>query len=246
MRAAALLALLVVPSPASAGEILVSAAASLADAMGEISAAFEKDTGHRVRLNLAGSNTLAAQISRGAPVDLFFSADESRMDLLERKGLLVARSRRSLLSNALVIIVPRSAGETIEGPADLARTTIRRLAIADPEAVPGGIYSKKMLEHAGIWDAVAHKVIPTDDVRACLAAVASGAADAGIVYRTDAQTSTAVTIAWEVPPDRSPTISYPVALVTNGRSPAAARALLEYLVSPEAGSVFERWGFIVR
>lgn len=246
MRAAALLALLVVPSPASAGEILVSAAASLADAMREISAAFEKDTGHRVRLNLAGSNTLAAQISRGAPVDLFFSADESRMDLLERKGLLVAGSRRSLLSNALVIIVPRSAGDTIAGPADLARSTIRRLAIADPEAVPGGIYSKKMLEHAGIWDAVAHKVIPTDDVRACLAAVASGAADAGIVYRTDAKTSTAVTIAWEVPPDRSPTISYPVALVTNGRSPAAARALLEYLVSPEAGSVFERWGFIVR
>jgi molybdate transport system substrate-binding protein len=146
-----------------------------------------------------------------------------------------------LLSNHLVIVEARAAGEPIRSPRDLERGG--RIALADPEAVPAGVYARQYLEKLGLWDRVRSRVVPTLDVRAALAAVASGNVDAGFVYRTDAILEPRVRVAFEVPRDEGPRIVYPLALVRGGSE--EARALFRFLVSPEAAAVFERYGFVV-
>ena len=129
---------------------------------------------------------------------------------------------------------------------DLAGRSVQRIALAEPSSVPAGVYSKRFLEAVGLWDAVAPKVIPTENVRAVLAAVESGDVDAGIVYRTDARISKRVRIAFEVPSSRGPAISYPFAAVKGAPHGAAARSFLEHLSSPEARAIFARHGFTFR
>jgi molybdate transport system substrate-binding protein len=222
------------------GEILVFAAASLTDALEEIGAAWETRTGTRVLFSFAGSTALARQIQAGAPADVFLSADPGRMDDLERAGLVRARDRVSLLSNRLAVIVPTSSSLVIEAPRDLEG--VRRLALGDPEAVPAGVYARQWLEALGLWRRLRSRVVPTLDVRAALAAVESEAADAGIVYRTDARISPRVRVAFEVLPGEGPDIRYPAAVLAAAPSPRA-RDFLEYLLSPEAREVFLRLGF---
>ena len=174
----------------AAAPILVSAAASLSEAMGAVAAEYEADTGTPVRLNVAGSQMLASQIIEGAPVDLFVSADALQMDRAAAAGRVDAATRVDLLSNQLVVAVPDDRAGTVTAPGDLAGPAIERLALGDPEAVPAGVYARDWLVGVGVWDDVAPKVAPASSVRAALRAVESGAADAGIVYRTDMQTST--------------------------------------------------------
>ncbi|HSD25885.1 MAG TPA: molybdate ABC transporter substrate-binding protein [Vicinamibacteria bacterium] len=215
------------------------AAASLADALREIGAGFEARTGHRVVLSFGGSNDLARQIRAGAPAQVFVSASAERMDELERAGLLAAGARVDLLSNRLAVVVPVAAATTLATADDLLG--VRRLALGDPEAVPAGIYARQWLEKRGLWERVGDRVVPTLDVRAALAAVEAGNADAGIVYRTDAAISKRVRVALEVPNEEAPRIVYPAALlVTAGR---AARTFFDHLRSPAARAVFERLGF---
>jgi len=227
-------------------EVNVFAAASLTDALREIGAAFEKETGNRVVPNLGASSMLARQIREGAPADLFLSADEIQMDGLEKAGLIVPGTRRSVLSNTLVVVVPADSTLRIASEKDLAGANVLGLALAEPSSVPVGVYSKKFLEGAGVWDAIAPKVIPTENVRATLAAVESGNVEAGIVYKTDAVISKKVRIAFEVPAARGPAISYPFAVVTGTPHEAPARAFLAYLGSPAARAVFVRYGFLVK
>lgn len=228
---------------AAAAELHVSAAASLTDALKEIAPAYEKATGHRLVLNLGASSTLARQIQEGAPADLFLSADEKKMDALEKQGLLLAGTRRSVLSNTLVVVVPVDSSLRITGPRDLA--SVQSLALAEPRTVPAGIYAREYLQKKGIWDRIAGRLVPTENVRAALAAVESGNVDAGIVYRTDAGISKGVRIAYEVPKAEAPDISYPFAVLAgSGRKEAACR-LLDYLVSPPALAVFRRYGFLL-
>jgi molybdate transport system substrate-binding protein len=146
-----------------------------------------------------------------------------------------------LLSNQLVVVEGRASGEPIRSPRDLGRGG--RIALADPEAVPAGVYARQYLEKLGLWDRVRARVVPTLDVRAALAAVASGNVEAGFVYRTDAILESRVRVAFEVPRDGGPRIVYPLALVRGGSE--EARALFRFLVSPEAAAVFERYGFVV-
>jgi molybdate transport system substrate-binding protein len=230
----------------SAANINVFAAASLAESLQEIGAGYQKATGNKVNFNFGSSSLLALQIEEGAPADLFFSADEAKMDSLEKRGLILKDTRKSRLSNTLVIVVAREKGALIEKPGDLASDKVKRLALAEPRTVPAGIYAKEFLQRKKLWTAVEAKVVPTENVRAALAAVEAGNADAGIVYKTDAAISKKVKIAYEVSVQEGPKISYPVAIITESKQPAAARQFLEYLESDAATKVFRKFGFIVQ
>jgi molybdate transport system substrate-binding protein len=229
----------------AAAAILVFAAASLTDALREIGTSWEKSADIHVLFNFGASSLLARQIREGAPADLFLSADEAQMDGLEKAGLVEPWTRRSILSNTLVVVVPGDSTTTLLSARDLASSRVQRIALGEPASVPAGVYSKKFLEGLGIWALVAPKVVPTESVRATLAAVESGNVDAGIVYRTDALTSKKVEIAFEVPAAAGPVISYPFALLRPAPQGAAARRFLEHLRTPAARAVFERHGFLV-
>lgn len=227
-----------------AADINVFAAASLSDALKEIAAAYEPASGDKLRFNLGASSALALQIKNGAPADVFFSADEAKMDELAKAGLVVAETRRSLLSNTLVIVVNATDGATIAAPADLAKPALKRLALAEPQTVPAGIYAKEWLTKIGLWESVSGRVVPTENVRACLSAVEAGNADAGIVYKTDALISKKVKIAHEVAAADGPKISYPLAVLKDAKQTEAARTFAVYLAGAEARAVFVKYGFL--
>jgi molybdate transport system substrate-binding protein len=239
-------ALLLAAGRLTAAEVQVAAAASLADALNDIKAAYEKAGGDTVVLNLGASSTLERQIEAGAPADLFLSADEEKMDQLAKRGLVVAATRKSVLSNALVVVVPVDSPLRIATPADIVSPKIHVLALAEPKTVPAGIYAKEYLTRLKLWDQVASRVVPTENVRTALAAVESGNADEGIVYKTDAGISKKVKIAYEVPLADGPKISYPFAAVAESKHPEAARRFLAYLESPPALEVFKRYGFLIQ
>ena len=229
-----------------AAELNVAAAASLTDALQEIKAAYERSGGDTIVLNLGASSALARQIEEGAPADLFLSADEAKMDALEKRGRLLAGTRRSVLSNTLVVVVPADSPLRIASPADLVNPGIRHLALAEPQSVPAGIYAKEYLRKLKLWDKVIDRVVPTENVRGALAAVETGNADAGIVYKTDAGISRKVRIAFEVPRAEGPKISYPFAVIAGSKRREAARRFLAYLESPTALAVFARYGFLIQ
>lgn len=229
-----------------AASINVFAAASLTESLKKIATTYEKQTGDKVTFNFGASSFLARQIEEGAPADIFYSADEAKMDGLEKKGLIVKESRTSRLSNSLVIVVTSDSTLQIQFASDLAGDKVKRLALADPKTVPAGIYAKEYLEKAKLWAAVQPKVIPTDNVRAALAAVESGNVEAGMVYKTDAAISKKVKVALEIPAKDGPAISYPMALVKESKQLDAAARFLKHLGSDEAGRVFQKFGFIVR
>jgi molybdate transport system substrate-binding protein len=232
--------------PALAGDVHVSAAASLIDVLHEIGPVYEKQTGDTLIDNFGASSMLARQIQEGAPADLFISADELKMDDLQQRGLIVKTSRRSILSNTLVIIVPTGSSVKIASARDLAGPSVRNIAIAEPKSVPAGIYAKEYLQKLQVWDKITDKLVPTDNVRAALAAVESENAAAGIVYKTDALISKLVRIAYEVPPTEGPEISYPAAVVAGSKQQAAAQRFLNYLQSPPAQEIFRKYGFLIK
>jgi molybdate transport system substrate-binding protein len=233
-------------SPAiQAVEILVSAAASLTDALTEIGKAYESNGKNKVRFNFGSSSELARQIDEGATADIFFSADLEKMDALEKRGRIDSGSRRNLLSNQLVLVVAGDSNITVRTPKDLRRPEVKRIALAQPETVPVGIYSKKYLESEGLWNGVAAKIVPVLDVRAALAAVESGNVDAGFVYKTDAAISKKVKVVYEVPLDKGPKIIYPVAAINDSKNKEAARDFLNFILGREGKAGFRKYGFIV-
>ena len=238
-------ALLLMALSARAAEITVFAAASLTDALKQIAAAYAQESGDKVIFNFGASSTLARQIEEGAPADIFFSADEAKMDGLAKKGLIALDTRKSRLGNALVVVIPSDSALEIKGAADLTNAAVKKIALADTKAVPAGVYAKAWLEKQQLWPVIEPKVVPTENVRGALAAVESGNVEAGVVYKTDAGISKKVKVAYEVPADDAPKISYPMALTKESKSPDVAKKFLEYLNSPAAGKVFETYGFVV-
>jgi molybdate transport system substrate-binding protein len=228
---------------ARAEEILISAAASLTDVLKEISAAYESKSKHKVNLNFGASSALARQIEEGAPVDLFFSADVAQLDNLDKKGRLEPGTWKNLLSNQLVIIVPADSKLAIASPKDLLKAEVKRIALAEPSSVPVGVYTSRYLEGEGLWDKVRAKVVPVLDVRATLASVESGNVDAGFVYKTDAAISKTVKIVYEVPVEKGPKITYPVAIVKESKKKAAARDFMNFVLSPIGKEAFKKHGF---
>jgi len=234
------------PEPVPAPEVMVYAAASLRDALEALAPACGRAAGARLVFNLAGSNDLARQIMAAGRADLFLSADEDWMNRVEAGGFVEPGSRRTLLSNRLSVIARRDAAAPAgEGARGLLSPAIRRLAIANPDAVPAGRYARAWLQAAGVWDAVAPRVLPTLDVRAALAAVESGAAEAGIVYRTDAALSDKVRVLHEVPAGEGPPIGYPMAILRDRPHAEETRRVAACIAGPEAAAVFTRFGFIV-
>jgi molybdate transport system substrate-binding protein len=232
--------------PIKAEEIEVFAAASLTNALNEIGVAYEKSGGDKVLFNFAASSLLDVQIKAGAPADLFFSADEAKMDDLSKGGLIAKETRKDLLSNSLVIVVPQDSTLTMTSAAQLAGDGVHKIALGETRTVPAGIYAKQYLTKIGIWDKVQARVIPVESVRAALAAVETGNVDAGIVYKTDAQISKKVKVAYEVPIAEGPVITYPVALVGASKHAAAAKKFLDYLSQPGSVKIFEKYGFIAK
>ena len=232
------LALILVASIAGAQErLLVFAAASLKNALDEANAAAPV----RVVASYAASSALARQIERGAPAQVFISADVDWMDYLEEKGLLVPGSRMNLLRNRLVWVVPASSLLPSDPVSALGESG--RLALADPQHVPAGKYAKAALEKLGLWNAVAARIAPSENVRTALALVARGEAPLGIVYETDARAEPKVKTAGRIDAELHPPIVYPAAGL-RGATPDARR-YLAFLASPPVAEIFEKHGFHV-
>jgi molybdate transport system substrate-binding protein len=225
----------------SAAEVRVFAAVSLTEALEEIASAHERATGDEVVFHFGASSLLARQIEQGAPADLFLSADDARMDALAKRELIVDGTRASVLSNALVVVVPRDSGKKIVRPEQLVN--VESIALAEPSSVPAGVYAREWLQKIGLWERIRPKVIPTDNVRAALAAVESGNVEAAIVYRTDARIAKHTRVAFEVPRAQGPAISYPFALLRDAENREAALRLLTFLRSKAALKIFAKHGF---
>ena len=165
------------------------------------------------------------------------------MDALAKRGLIVASTRVSVLSNTLVVVVPKDGGMTIASPTQLLN--VRSVALAEPSSVPAGVYARMWLQRIGLWERIQPKVIPTDNVRAALAAVESGNVDAAIVYKTDTRIAKRTRVAFEVPRAQGPAISYPFAMLRDAGNRKAALRLLAHLKSKAAMNVFAKHGFIV-
>jgi molybdate transport system substrate-binding protein len=223
-------------SPPCEGPLLVFAAASLRDALSEVTQGW---TGGEVRFNFAGSNVLAMQVEATQEADLFISADQQWMDRLERANRLVEGTRRDLLANRLVVIVHSSVKIADASPTFLFRPGIRHLSLADPDAVPAGRYAKDWLERSGLWTQVATKVAPAADVRAAMRLVEADSSVAGVVYATDARASERVRVVFEV--DNGPEIRYPAALVAGPDRCPASQAFLDHLEASDR--VFTAHGF---
>lgn len=245
LLALALLAFLL-PSVAWAQPLTVFAAASLTDAMKDISAAWEKRGHPPLRLSFASSSTLARQIAHGAPANVFASADEKWMDYLAKANAIVPDTRRDLVSNQLVLIVPKDHARTVTIGPNLDVAALLgpngRIATGDPAHVPVGIYAKQALTKLGLWAKIEPRLARAEDVRGALLLVERAEARAGIVYATDAAVSSGVVIAGTFSESSHDRITYPFAVVRSGDTPEA-RALMAYLAGPEARAIFTRRGF---
>lgn len=232
MRALLLLALLLSMNAIAQDRVLVFAAASLKNALDEVNQAYGKP----LVASYAASSALARQIEAGAPAQVFISADLEWMDYLEKKKLLTPGTRRNLLGNRLVWIVPATAPRPSDPLQALGASG--RLALADPQHVPAGKYAKAALEKMGVWDKVARRVAAVENVRAALALVARGEAPLGIVYESDAFAEPKVAVAGRIDAHLHPSIVYPAALLS-----PRGEDYLRFLASPQAAAIFAKHRF---
>jgi len=237
----------VCPAGAQSHDVLVFAAASLKNALDDIAAQWQRETGKKVAISYAASNTLIKQIEQGAPADIFISADLDWMDYGQQNDLIKPDTRSNLLGNRLVLIAAKDSNVSanIQPGFDLAALLKGgRLAMANVDAVPAGKYGKAALEKLGAWDGVEGKIAQAESVRAALLLVSRGEAPLGIVYQTDAASDPGVKIVGTFPENTHPPIIYPIALTKESNN-AAAQAFLDYIRSPAARPAFERQGFTV-
>jgi len=228
---------------ATAADLVVSAAASLTNAFTNIGHDFERahpDT--KVVFNFAGSGQLLQQIVKGAPVDVFASADQETMDKAEAGGLVEAGTRADFVRNSLVVIVPVDSTLAVASLNDLTKSEIRHIAVGNPESVPVGRYSKSVLTASGVWNALAPKVVNTQNVRQSLDYVARGEVEAAFVYRTDAAVlPDKVRIVLAVP--TAIPILYPIAIVKGSGGKSEAKEFVAFVRSAAAQRVLQKYGF---
>lgn len=231
-------------APQSKREIVVSAAISLKDALDEVDQLYMRaNAGTSVSVNYGASGTLQLQIEQGAPVDVFLSAAPKQMDALESKGLLLEGTRKDLLRNEVVLIVPKDSSLGITSFQDLTRENVKQIALGEPTAVPAGQYAKEVLTKLGIYDAVNSKAVLGKDVRQVLTYVETGNVDAGIVYATDAQSSSKVRVVARAPAGSHSPVIYPVAVIKASKNASTAKQFEDFLSSSTAAAVFEKYGF---
>jgi molybdate transport system substrate-binding protein len=228
---------------ASAADLVISAAASLTNALRDVAPLFEAaNPGTRLQFNFGASGALLQQMAKGAPVDVFASADQETMDQAQAQGLVQAAQRRNFASNALVVVVPIASANTPRAVADLTQSAFPRIAIGLPASVPVGRYTKGVLEAAGMWAAIEPKMIGAQNVRQALDYVARAEVDAAFVYATDAALMTdKIKVAFVV---RTKTpIVYPVAPLAASPNAVLAQRLVEFLGAPQAQGVLAKFGF---
>jgi molybdate transport system substrate-binding protein len=228
----------------SGSPLLVAAAASLQPALREITPLYTQAYPRQaVDYNFAASGALQQQIAQGAPIDIFISAADKQMNALQTQGLLAAGTPQTLLTNQLVLVIPKPARVSVNSFRQLTEPAVRRIAIGETRTVPAGEYAAEVLQHLGIFDRVKSKFVLGNNVRAVLSAVESGDVEAGIVYLTDARGSAKITIAaiadrqWHQP------IHYPIAILKQTKSLAAARQYVKFLHSNSATAIFKKYGF---
>ena len=232
---------------AAADKVTVFAAASLKNALDAANAAWQGETGNETAVSYAASSALAKQIEAAAPADLFISADLAWMDYVAEKKLIKEDTRSNLLGNRIVLVAPKDKADTVEIKEgfDLAGLVgDGKLAMGAVDSVPAGKYGKAALEKLGVWSSVEGKVAGAESVRAALALVSRGEAPYGIVYQTDAAADPGVAIVGTFPEDSHPPIIYPVAILAESQSPAAA-AYLDFLKSDKAAPFFTEQGFTI-
>lgn len=228
---------------AHAGDVLVSAAASLTNAFTDLGKQFQKaHPGTTVHFSFGASDVVLHQIVNGAPADVFASADEKAMNKAAKAKVIDPASRVDFARNQVVMIVPASGSLGLKSVADLGRADVKRITLGNPVSVPVGRYTRDALEKAGEWKIAQSKAVLANNVRQALDYVARGEVDAGFVFATDAA----------IMPDkvkvvqalRSPVpVRYPIALVARkGRSPEA-RSFVRYVLSAEGQKILAKYGF---
>ncbi|MEH6443019.1 MAG: molybdate ABC transporter substrate-binding protein [Oceanospirillaceae bacterium] len=231
-----------------AASVTIFAAASLTESIDKVAATFEQQHAIKVIKVYAASSTLARQIARGAPADLFFSANQHWMRYLQEQDKIQQDTLINVLENRLVLVAPLKSPVTaikMNAQLNLAKQLNEgRLALGNPDHVPVGIYAKQALVNLKLWDSVKSKLAMSSNTRAALAFVERGAAPLGIVYRTDAQASAKVKLIADIPATSHEKILYPLALTNNNRdNKLAAKVFYEYLHSSKAANIFQQYGF---
>jgi molybdate transport system substrate-binding protein len=229
-------------SSADSRPLLVLAAASLTEVLGEIGPQFNQATGIEVNFSYGGSDSLAGQVRAGAPADAVIFAGAGPLDGLEAAGLTVPGSRRDVASNRLVVIAAEGSGRRLDAMGDLGARQ-GKVAIADPQLAPAGRYARAAMQAAGVWEAVAPRTIPGLDVRNAAAAVAARNAEFGFVYETDAAAIDGLEVVLVVPDGLYPPIVYPAAVLIASRNVATATAFLDFFRSDGARAAFAERGF---
>lgn len=228
-------------------ELHVSAAASLTDVMNEIGKDYEAEHPNvKVVFNYGSSGALQQAIENGGDADLFFSAAQKQMNALEKAGLLADGTRKDLLQNEVVLIVPKEGGKDITSFDQLTGDAIKHVALGEPKGVPVGQYSEEILTKLGILDAVKAKAVYGSDVRQVLAWVASGEADAGLVYATDAAISSDVRIVAKAPAGTHKDIIYPAAALKDSKHLDMAKDFLAFVSNDKNKERFAKYGFEVK
>lgn len=228
----------------AAAELTISAASSLSNAFNEIARAYQvAHPNTKIHLNFAASGTLLQQIAKGAPVDVFASADQETMNAAEQQGLLAAQSRYDFARNTLVLIQPIESPLRLTQLSDLNQASIRRIALGNPANVPAGRYGKHALQAAHIWSVVENKLVPTQNVRQALDYVARAEVDAGFVYHTDARmmkdkVKQAFPIALEGK------ILYPIARLRNSSKQDLASSWIDFVQAAQGQAILAKFGFL--
>ncbi len=235
-------ALLAPVAGAHADEVIVSAAASLSNAFGELGKAYEaKHPGNKIVANFAASDVLLKQIEQGAPADVFASADEATMDKAAQSKLIDGSTRKDFAANTLVLIVGAGGTSPVK-LGDLTASTYQHVAIGNPDSVPAGRYAKEALTTAGLWDKLQSQIVPAQNVRQALDYVSRGEAQAGFVYATDAETQKdKVRVAMTVP--TSTPVRYPIAVTSQSQHADQAKDFVAFIASPEGAAVLKKYGF---
>jgi len=229
--------------PASGADLMVAAASSLTNAFQDIGKEYEKaNPGMRVLFNFGASGQLLQQIARGAPVDVFTSADAETMDRAEKQNLIFRDSRVNFAANKLLLIAPGDSTLQLSSLSDLAAPAVKKIALGNPDSVPVGRYSKAAMEKAGVWAGLLPKFVYAQSVRQSLDYVFRGEVEAGFVYATDAAVSPVkVRVAMEVPTETS--IVYPIAAVKGYGSENRARSFIAFMRSEAGQKVLDKYGF---